>query len=309
MSLTLVTNPIGSAAKKMFAGLKPIEFIFKREDLVITSVVSGTGGIKINHAGDLTSYLSAGDSIYVYSVGTNYTYSATGIIITIVAGEITIDIPYVETGTGGYINYYKNYYVELQCVRDALPDVNLLPFSLQADGNAAGNISIDVSIINDLNMQRGILITEYLATSKQEFEVKYRQVYTGSAGSFILIDNKLCVVLYSSDAPEEEVVLNHFDLPKLYLGYPAGLAMAHLGGTVGTTIELKYNELDINKNIIETTGTLGILTAALNGFLMWKWPVNASVLSATKYIEFNFKASGIFDFKSPDFAYPDFITQ
>ena len=65
MSLTLITNPV-SGTSEIFAGFLPIEFIFKREDLAITSVTSGTGGAKINHAGDLSSYLSAGDSIYVY---------------------------------------------------------------------------------------------------------------------------------------------------------------------------------------------------------------------------------------------------
>ena len=111
MSLTLVNNPVGAADRKIFAGFQPCEFIFKREDLAITSVTSGTGGAKITHPGDLTSVLSEGDTIYLYSEGaTNYVYDGSFEILSIVAGEITVDTPYIETGTGGYINYLKNYY-------------------------------------------------------------------------------------------------------------------------------------------------------------------------------------------------------
>lgn len=307
MSLTLVTNPVGSAATKIFAGLKPIEFIFKREDLAITNVVSGTGGVKINHAGDLTAYLTAGDSIYLHSAGTGYTYDATGTILTIVAGEITIDVPYIVTGTGGYINYFKNYYVELQCVRDTLPDVNLLPFSLQSDGDAAGNIKIDVSTVNDLNRQRGAIAQQHLATSSQEFEVQYKQVYTGSAESFTLVDDKLLIVLYCPENPVTEEVLNQFDLPKLYLGYSGALVIAHDADIASSTLEMTYKEQDANKADI-TTDTLGSQASDVNGFLMWAWLNNATVDDQTKYIEFNLKKTALYDFAAPDFGYPDFLT-
>jgi hypothetical protein len=309
MGLTLVTSPIPAAdAYELFAGFQKIEYIFKREDLVVTSVTAGTGGAKITVATDLTTYLAAGDVIYLYSPGTNYVYDLTATILTITATEITVDAPYIETGTGGYINYLKNYFVEMQCVHPANDDINLLPFSLECDGDAAGNIKIDVSIMNDLNVQRGIIATAHLATSKQEFEVTYRQVYTGSSEAFTLLDNKLHIVLYATEMPEKEVILNGFDMPQIYLGYPGAVVVAHGGGVDTDDIEMTYKELDANQ-VEVGSGSLSTLDSELNGFLMWKWLQAASVSDATKYIQFEYTYGGTFDFRDPDFAYPDFRTQ
>lgn len=310
MALTLTTNPVGAGASKIFAGLSSegIKFIFKREDLTITSVVSGTGGVKINHAGDLSSYLSAGDTIYLYSAGTGFTYDTTGTILTVVAGEITIDVDYVVSGTGGYINYLKNYYVELQCVRDTLPDANVLSFSLQSDGDAAGNIEIDVSTVCDLLIQRGAIAQAVQTASKIEFEVKYREVHTGSSNVFTLVDGKLLIVLYCKSAPNEDAILNRFETPKIYLGYSAGIALARKAGATSSTIEMLYKELDANKQSI-ASGTLSTLAGDVSGFLLWKWLNTASVNAQTKYIEFETKTTATFDFNPAVFEYPDFLTQ
>lgn len=307
MILTLTTNPVAGTSQ-IFAGFEKIEFIFKREDIAITSVTSGTGGAKISHSGDLTSYLSAGDTIYFYSEATNMTYDTSATILSIIAGEITVDEPYIETGGAGYMNYFKNYYVELQCVNPDNTDVNLLPFSLESDGDAAGNITIDVSIMNDLNAQRGIIAKEHLSDSVQIFQVKYRQVYDGSSESFIELTTKTLIVLYCTDTPESEEIINDLDLPKIYLGYPVAFCVAHYAGDPGETVELTYNEKDINNNNI-ASGTLGTLNAGLNGFLLWEWDKDTSVDSQTKYIDFEFEFEATFDFADPDFAYPDFVTQ
>ena len=308
MSLTLVTNPVGSADAKTFAGFKPIEFVFKREDQAITSVTSGVGGAKITLTADLTTYLSIGDTIYLYSPATNHNYDGVVTITDINATEITIDTPYLETGTGGYINYYKNYYVELQCVNIENTDINLLDFSLEADGDNAGNITIDVSIINDLNSQRGAIDQAYVSDSSTFFYVKYRQVYNGSSESFTILSSKMLIVLYATEQPTEEEILNSFDLPKIYLGYPASFAIAHATGATGQTNELLYEERDINGNAL-ANDTLGTLSTVNNGFYTWEWDKDATVENATKYIYFSFSTVGTYDFASPDFAYPDFLTQ
>jgi len=309
MSLTLVTNPVGSAASKFFAGFQKCEFVFKREDLAVTSVDSGVDAkARINHTGDLTSVLSAGGYVYLYSEAADYTYNGSFEIITIVAGQITVDTPYIQSGTGGYINYLKNYYVELQCVNKTLSDVNLLPFSLQSDGDSAGNITIDVSIINELNKQRGAISQSELSDSLTEFEIKYRQVYSGSSESFTLVDDKLVIMLYTIDEPEQDAILNQFDLPKIYLGYQAAIVAAILERPASSTCEMLYNELGINKNLL-VSGTLGNQDADKNALLMFEWPKDSTVNDQTYYIEFYFIINGVFDFATPDFAYPDFVTQ
>jgi len=306
--LTLVTNPIGTAASKMFAAFQKCEIVFKREDIAIIDIEAGTGGAKVNHAGDLTSLLVAGDVIYIYSEGVNYTYNGVFEILAIVAGEITLNTPYIESATGGYANYLKNYFVELQCVNSTLSDVNLLPFSLESDGDAAGNITFDVSIVGELLTQRGEISQGVISNSENEFEIKYREVYDGSANGFTLVDSKLFIIMFAIDTPTEDTILNQLDEPILVLGYEGAIVVAKKAMGAGSSVEMPYNELDINKEVI-TSGTLGQLSAEVNGFYIWKWLKTASVNSSTKYIEFNFKVNGIYDFATPDFAYPDFLTQ
>jgi hypothetical protein len=308
MSLTLVTNPVGYETSKIFAGFLPIEYVFKREDLAITGVTSGTGGAKITVATDLSSYLIPGDTLYVYSPGTNYNYNLTATILTITSTEITIDAPYIETGTGGYINYFKNYYVDFQCVHKNNPLINLLPFNIQSDGDASGNVVIDVSIMNDKNRQRpSIIVQGLLSNSVQEFEIQYRQVYQGSSESFTLIDNKLLVVLYATETPEPETILNKFDLPKLYLGYPAALCVSHSGGSISFDMGMPCNELDINQQVI-VSSDLGDINSGYNGFLLWKWPSNASVNEQTKYLEFLFSFTGIPEYHPDDYDLNNYKT-
>jgi hypothetical protein len=306
MSLTLTTNPVGSAAKKLFAGFRAVNFVFKREDLQITSIESGTGGIKINLPSDLTTYLVAGDTVYVYAEGTTFTYDCLGTVLAITATDITLDIDYTESASSGYINYFKNYYVELQCVNKDYATVNILPFTLQSDGDAAGNINIDVSIANDLNELRGDITQGLIPESTIEFEVQYRQVYTGSTESFTLVDNKLLVLLYCIEMPTENEILNKFDVPKLFLGYPGAIVICNNNASDGESTEMLYSELDINQDAI-TAGTLGTIATVFDGFVLWKWLYNVSVNVKTKYIDFNPSTIGLGDFADPDFDSPDFV--
>jgi len=307
MALTLITNPVGSGAVKLFAGFRPVEFVFKREDLQILGIESGTGGAKINHAGDLTSLLSEGDVIYIYSEGIGYTYNGSFAILSIVAGEITIDTSYVVDTASGYINYLKNYYVELQCVHRTYSNYNLLPFSLTSDGDAAGNITVDVSVVNDLNRQREAIADGHLIDSRQEFEVQYRQVYDGSSEGFTLIDNKLVVLIYATDDPVNDEILNYFDTPKIYLGYPAALVIAHEEDPASSTMQMIYRELDANQTEV-ASGVLSELDSDINGFISWLWASSASVNLATKYIEFDFYLNVLSEYDSNDYESTDYVT-
>lgn len=302
MALTLITNPVGSAASKIFAGFRPVEFEFKREDLAITSIASGTGGIEITVATDLTSVLSEGDAIYVYSAGTNYTYDDVGTILSINSTKIVLDIVFTESTTGGYINYLKNYYVEMMLVNKTLSTANILPFTLKSDGSPAGVVKIDVSIATDKLLQRGDIEQDALTESRIEFEVKYKQVYDGSSETYTLIDNKLIILLYATEAPETGEILNSFELPKIYLGYPAGIVIADISGAA--KLEMTYTERDINNQIISRS-TLGTNDGD-NGYLMWKWEATDTVSDGCKYVVFDISATGGGDFASPDFDSPDF---
>lgn len=306
MALVLVTNPVEGAVK-LFAGFKPVEFVFKREDLVISGVESGSGGIKINLTTDLTSYLSAGDSIYVYSEGVDYTYNGVGIILSLTSIDITIDIPFVQTASGGYINYLKNYYVELQCIDRLFASSNIIPFSLNSDGDSAGNITIDVSVVNDLNRQRGIIKDGYISESSKEFEVKYREVSLDVPGTFTIVSNKLIVLLYATEDPESEIILNKFDLPRIYLGYPAAVVIAKTEDSPSSTIELKYKELDIN-NLEIKSSSLSEIPSDVNGFIMYSWNKDTEVSEATEFIEFEFDSNFVAEYDSNEYDSNDYLT-
>lgn len=307
MALNLITNPVGPTAATLFAGFEPVEFVFKREDLAITGVESGSGGLRVNLTTDLTSYLSVGDSIYVYSEGAAHTYDDVGVILSLTATDITTDIAYVQDGTGGYINYKKNYYVEMQCVDKQFASSNLVPFSLNSDGDSAGNINIDVSLINDLNRQRGLIADGHIDESSQEFEVQYREVYEGSSNSFTLIDNKLIVLLYATETPEMEVILNGFDTPKIYLGYSAALVIAKTEDASGSTIEIKYQEFDINSLEVDND-VLSTVDSDVNGFLMWKWSADASISEATKFIKFSFDSNFLAEYDNTEYSNTEYVT-
>ena len=299
---------MGTDTSKLFAGFQPIEYKFKREDLAVINVTSGVDTkAKIGHTGDLSSVVSIGDSVYLYSEGTNFTYNGSYKVITIVAGEITVDTPYIETGTGGYINYLKNYYVELECVNAAFSTANLLPFTLQSDGTAAGVVIIDVSIMNELNKQRGVIDQNDIPESIQEFEVKYRQVYDGSSESYTILTGALLIVLYAIEEPDQDIILNSFDLPKLYLGYPGAIVTAIQDKGSANVIAANYNELDINQNQI-ITGTLGDVDSDVNGFLMWEWLSTATIQATTKYIEFNLLPTLGAEYAATDYNATDYAT-
>ena len=276
MALTLTTHPV-TYTEQLFAGFAPVELLFKREDLAVTSVTSGVGTTsKILIGVDLTSYLSAGDQVYFYSEGTDYTYDQIATVTSISATEVFVDASYIETGTGGYMNYLKNYYVELQCVNKNNSDINILPFSLTSDGDPSGVIRIDVSIVNDLNKQNYTIGNRVLSEFQNDFEIKYREVHLGSANSFTIVDNKLIVLLFATDKPEEKEIINRFDLPKIYLGYDAPVIIARRSNIESSLITPTYEELNNNKQV-SSTSTLTSLPADNSGYYMWVFPRTATV--------------------------------
>ena len=306
MSLEIITNPAVNATN-LKAGFEAIDFIMKREDLAIIDIEAGTGGIKINHVGDLSSYLTAGDSVYVYAEGTNYVYDGIGKVVSVVSTELTLDIPFIEAAAGGYINYFKSYYAEMQLVHPNNDDINLLPFTLQSDGDAAGNVIFDLSIINDLNSQVDVIANSFLTESRKEFQIKYRQVYTGSSESFVLISNKNISVLYTVETPEQDEIINGFEVPKLYLGYDSALIVAHLD-TIQDLVEVIYNVLDANNTVLDD-GTLGEISEnGNNGLYMFKFDGDTVISETAKYLEFTALFTELGEYDATDYNATEYST-
>ena len=305
MSLSLVTNPViteSGIVKNLFAGFKPVKYVFKREDAVITSIGQGIDNqVLLNVGIDLQSYLSIGDPVYVYSQGLTHTYNFVAQIVAITATTITVNKQYIEAGGTGYMNYKKNYYVEVQLTQITNTNVNILPFSLIDDGDNAGNITIDVSIANDLNVQKYEFLRQELTESRTIFRVKYREVYDEEQDNVFteLVDN--IVLVYATEQPENETFLNSLDMPKFWQGYPYGIVLAHTNDNSDNTgFNFKYDELDVNQNDLTTDNSLGALSASNEGFLFININKDLTYNAQTKYIKDKSSYEGL-NFFSPDF--------
>lgn len=290
MSVTLIENPVvteDGILKNIFAGFEPVEYVFKREDLSITGVSQGISNqLLIPTSIDLSSYLSIGDSVYVFSEGSTFTYDETGIIVAITASTITISVDFIEAGVGGYINYYKNYHLEVELVNVDNSDVKVLPFTLKDDGNNAGDITIDVSITNDLNIQFFEFLQQEMTESRTLFKVQYREVWDILTGSYTLLTDRV-ILVYATQQPEIEEFINELDNPKIWKGYPFGIILVHSSDNSDETgVTVSYDELDINQNVIVADQSLGSFLASDEGFLFVDLDKDKSYNANTEYIKF-----------------------
>lgn len=289
MSVEVTVNPViteDGILKNIFAGFEPVEYKFKREDLQVSGVGQGIDNqLLIPTSIDLSSYLAIGDLVYVFSEGDTFTYDGTGTIIAITTVSITISVDFIETTTSGYINYFKNYFLEVELVNQDNSDVKILPFSLRDDGNNAGEITIDVSIANDLNVQFFEFVSQELTASRTIFKVQYREVYDILTGSFTLL-NDVVILVYSTSQPEIEQFINELDEPKLWKGYPYGVILSHSDdNTEEQGINVSYDELDINQLDVVTNIALGSFISEKQGFLFNNIDKDISYNALTEYIK------------------------
>lgn len=314
MSLVLNTNPVttdGGIKKNIFPGFRPVEYKFKREDLAIVSVGSGVdNNILITVGTDLSSYLSAGDSIYLFAEGDSgtYNYDLTGEIVTITSTQITIDSGYIEGSTSGYINYLINYYVEMELVGEENVNRKVIPFSLKDDGDQAGNITIDVGIANDKNKELFQTASQELTEGRIKFDVRYREVSLGVTGSWTLLSDPV-ILVYAWEQMETEDIINSFDLPQLYKGYNSGIVICHSDDNgLGDYVTLQYDELDINQQDVTTGNPIGQIESGYYGMIFFLISKLLSFDSDTKYIKFKGGVSDIPDYLAGDYDPAGYLT-
>lgn len=316
MALTLTTNPvetIGGVVNNIFPGFEKTEFVFNREDLAVISITSGSGTyIKITVLGDYSSIISENDSVYIYAEGTTYTYNETGGVQSVSFGgvntDIEVDVDFIENAsTNAYMNYLKNYYVEMQLVNVDNPDIKVIPFSLKDNGTSSGTITIDVSLPNYLNSIEFDYSTGQLSDMIVKFKAQYRQVYDGSSESFTLVGDEI-ILVFATEQPEIEAFISQFDYPELYEGYPAGVVLCHSDQNNDTSaLQLTYDELDINQNDVVLSNSISTLISGEHG-LIFADITGVSIDSKTEYIRFNGTFVSLADFLGADFLGADFAT-
>lgn len=306
MSIVLTENPvqtISGVVNNLFAGFEPVEFKFKREDEQIAGVGAGTDNkLLINTLSDLSTYLNVGDFVYVYSEGLTYTYDLSAAIIEITANTITIDSDFIEGTSSGYINYYKNYYLEAQLVNVDNSDIQVLPFSLQDDGDNAGNITIDVSLANDKNIQFFEFVTQELTASRILFKVQYREVWDISDNGFTLINDEI-ILAYATQQMEVETFVNDLDEPKIWKGYPFGVILAHSSqNSDDEGLEFVYDELDINQTVLTSDNALASIDSDDEGLIFINIDKDTVYDADAEYITLKASYTTLPDFEPTDFS-------
>lgn len=301
MAVTLISNPVetvGGIVKNLFAGFDEVEFKFKREDDQIDGVGQGIDNqILIQTQNDWSTYLNTGDDVYLFSEGDNYTYDLNGEVVAVTATTITITGDYIENATGGYINFRRNWRLESELVNENNSDVKVLPFKLIDDGDNKGNVTIDVSIGNDINNIEFDYNVVLLDDMSLLFKFQYREVYDELEGSFVLVDDRICLV-YATVQPEQEAFVNSLDEPKLWKGYPFGAVLTHTNdNSDDDKLVFKYDELDINKTTLTTNNAVGEIESNKDGFIFVNIDKDNTYEVDTEFIKLkaNYTGANFFD--------------
>jgi len=282
MSLSITSYPVYAESGdtiNIFPGYLPIEIQFKREDIVITSVTSGSGtNILVKIAGDFTSIISTGDGVYVNSEGTDYTYDDTGIVQSVVLNgsdtDIEVDIDFIEIASGGYLNYKQGYSVEMILVSPDNSDIDLLGFSLFDDGTPSGVINIDTSLIVDQTEQAIIEESKEVEESRIKYNTKYREVWKDNENNSFTVINDPIICFYATEDLDQEDFINPMINPKYYLGYTQGLGFLHSDSNTssGQSLSVLYDELDINQSDITSDNIIKVYDEEAFGNLFSVYP-------------------------------------
>ena len=314
MALTLVTNPVQTVSGEvlnLFAGFDDVEFIFKREDLQSTLIEQGVDDtIKVNLSTDLSSYLEVGDSVYLYAeaFSQDYNYDDTYEVLEVDTNFVRLDGDFTDQASG-YINYKKNYYVEMNIVSPVNNDIKLIPFTLRDDGDSEGNITIDISIVNDLNKFDFLEEDEFtgndglvMEDARIKIQVQYREVYDEATGSYTTVTDEI-ILVYCATQPESEEILNSLTLPEVYKGYPFFFTLNHSDSNVTLeAVNVYYDTLDLNKYDIDVNNLMKRFSAARDyGFLMCHFDKSTSVAAATEYVKFKAEFANLPEYEPSEY--------
>ena len=266
MGVTLTTYPVITESGKIrniFAGFDAVELTFQRSDIDIVNISSGADAkILIDVAGDITSALNVGEGLYLFGEGLTYTYDLSAKILDINYNapntEITIDAPFIQVASSGYVNYKQNWFLEAKLVD---PDNNLVwkyPSLLSNDGDPSGVVNINTSMLVDALYNDIAETSQEITTAREICKVMYREVWReNQTEAFILVDDEPIIIIYAAENAEIESFINGFDLPKIWAGYPFAINLLHsVENLTENRIAVTFDELDINQNNVTVDNPL-----------------------------------------------------
>ena len=328
ISLTKYPVEVNSGVvKNTFPGFDDVELNFKREDIEINSITQGSdNNVLIRVFGDITTDLIVGDWVYIYAPATTVTYDFTSSILDIsfVGAEtlILLDFQFIELTGGGYMNYKQNYFIESKLVNADNTNIEIVQGSINSDGNAKGEIAVNVNLPVDLLSQKYNLLSGEIEESRIKFKVKVRENYRNNTDlAFSLVEdltNTLdvavypIILIYAVEDCEAETIANEFDEPIFWDGYPNALELIHSDSNAGSErIQVKFSELDINKNVLVPEFVIKIFNLNDYGLLQISTtalPQEYALNANSQYGKLVFETVSVSDYDSSEYDNNEYLT-
>jgi hypothetical protein len=320
MAVSLISYPVQIISGKManlFPGFSPVEIEFKREDIQIISVSAGADNkILITVlAADVFGLIFPGEGLYLYAEGNTYTYDLSAKLITQTPGSpnwtFLIDAEFIEAAASGYMNFRQDWYLECKLVNEDNNSLLEYPALIQNDGTPSGIIKVNTSRMVDFLKNEILSTSQEVTNARKKCKLMYREVYRiHDTEVFVLLDDVPIIIVYAADEISPEKFLNKFEIPKMWAGYPFLINLAHsLENTTDSGIDVKFDELDINKDNLTLNNHLISFDVNKFGFLQSNFNDNIKTIEDnTRYIQFNAQTRSLIDYEDADYESTDYIT-
>lgn len=288
MALTQLDYPVTGeegSFMNIFPSQKKLNVNFKRLDVLISSIASGTGGIvELTVGAPLDVDLIAGD--YIVWATNSYKLRTSRVVQVISSTIIEVDDVFTSSdASNGFVNYRKSWFLEARFVAANTPtdqqtNVELVIDDFSQVPNALdGNLSLDLSIIKDVLSPDISLSTGVALSLSKVFKFQYRESYTGNRDGVWVSPN----IAPANDTPimlvlaSKSIVFNDFsdsfiDIINFAQDYPLILNYIYsdINDNGASELEFKYNQFSLNKTLISTisigsfSDTSGVIILLIN---------------------------------------------
>lgn len=320
MAVSLTKYPVVSDSGKIrniFAGFSAVELEFKREDIAVIDTTQGLDNkLLITVLGDITSELNVGEWIYVYSPTNILNYDGSFQVADIVFSspntEITVNTDFIEIGTGGYLNYKQNWFLESKLVSSSRTDILKYPSLLQSDGSPEGIVFVNTSMMVDFLKNEILENSGEVVSGREDCRVMWREVWReDETQAFNLVDESPIVVVFAAENNDIDIFLNNFEQPNIWAGYPFYLNFIHsVENSPGRRIVTTFDELDINQDNIITDNQLFSFEPVSFGFLQSNLADKVKEIEDnTRYIRFNANTSSSPDYQTGEYDDLEYLTE
>lgn len=187
MALTEISYPVTGTAgdfQNTFPSQKPIFAEFNREDVVISSIISGVDNkVRIAVASPFVD-IQLGQFVVFQSDG--YPLTSAKVISLIDGSTIEVDILFTSSNaTNGFVNYHRNYFLEVRFVAsnsasDDQDAVEIIPDHSQIANSKDGSIKANVSVPSQLISPDFEIATGLAENLFQAYKIQFRESYDGN---------------------------------------------------------------------------------------------------------------------------------